>query len=479
MSTTGALLQSATLIQIFEQANFPDIIGGEIPIQSNIHYRSGAFSIISAPFRFSDNESVNQFSANSSVLDVIVWIGSGALFRSNSVGTILVENIAFVGIGTNILFDIDGTGSEQPFMVFRNCTFSNIRLGHINNTLIFINELTLINHKSPLFISNAPELNILNSRPSQSPVSSSSNLPAFSLLDGNFGMAQIKNNQPSLEDGESFLHIGKSATFDVLQIIGNPIVETPLSKFLKTGTTGTITSFSDAGGGLTEITSTSHGLITHEPITITGTTSYNGGFDITVTGTDTFTIDRVFVADDATGTWDSESANELTPNVVIKDNDNIPETPIEFVKLKPIADLPSEIGIGFIGIKLDGNLYYRDNLTADEHKILLQSPPIDLTINNGEITVPNSASLSVITDTESGTSTDNLDTINGGSPGNVIIISIKNSSRKITITNLTGNINTTVPVNQQLKNISDIMILRKAPNGDNRWDELTRSINDN
>jgi len=66
--------------------------------------------------------------------------------------------------------------------------------------------------------------------------------------------------------------------------------------------TGAITAFAD-GGGVTTVTSASHGLSDGDRVTIAGTTSYNGTFIISGVATNTFNIQRAFVANDATGTW--------------------------------------------------------------------------------------------------------------------------------------------------------------------------------
>ena len=71
---------------------------------------------------------------------------------------------------------------------------------------------------------------------------------------------------------------------------------------------GSITAFADAGGGLVTVTSATHGLSAGDRITIFGTTSYNGVFEIqTVPTANTYTIIDAFVSDDATGTWQFSS----------------------------------------------------------------------------------------------------------------------------------------------------------------------------
>ena len=66
---------------------------------------------------------------------------------------------------------------------------------------------------------------------------------------------------------------------------------------------GSITAFADAGAGMVTVTSSAHGLVEGDSVTISGTTSYNGTFTISNVATNTFDIRDTWVADDATGTW--------------------------------------------------------------------------------------------------------------------------------------------------------------------------------
>lgn len=71
-----------------------------------------------------------------------------------------------------------------------------------------------------------------------------------------------------------------------------------------TNLTKTITAFADSStspGVKTTVTSAAHGYSNGDLVHISGTTSYNGGFEISNITTNTFDITIVFVADDATG----------------------------------------------------------------------------------------------------------------------------------------------------------------------------------
>ena len=72
-----------------------------------------------------------------------------------------------------------------------------------------------------------------------------------------------------------------------------------------TNLTKTITAFADStvdSGTKTKVTSAAHGYSDGDMVHISGTTSYDGGFEISNVTTNTFDIVVVFVADDATGT---------------------------------------------------------------------------------------------------------------------------------------------------------------------------------
>ena len=62
-----------------------------------------------------------------------------------------------------------------------------------------------------------------------------------------------------------------------------------------------ITAFADAGSGNTTVTCGTHGLANSDIVTISGTTNYNGTYTIANVATNTFTIVKAFVANDATG----------------------------------------------------------------------------------------------------------------------------------------------------------------------------------
>lgn len=69
------------------------------------------------------------------------------------------------------------------------------------------------------------------------------------------------------------------------------------------GSAGATSAFADGTGGTVLVTSNGHGLSNGAIITIMGSTSYNGVFEISAVTTNTFKITDTWVADDGIATW--------------------------------------------------------------------------------------------------------------------------------------------------------------------------------
>lgn len=93
-----------------------------------------------------------------------------------------------------------------------------------------------------------------------------------------------------------------------------------------------------------------------------------------------------------------------------------------------------------------------------------------LTISGGEITITESFHR---IDTEGGAATDNLDTINGGSTGDLLILASIANARDPTLKDATGNLN--LAGDFTLSTIADTITLIKFSNG--WWYEISRSDN--
>ena len=109
-----------------------------------------------------------------------------------------------------------------------------------------------------------------------------------------------------------------------------------------------------------------------------------------------------------------------------------------------------------------------DTLTATEYNNLITfiksttpssgtigfGTPSELTISSGSVT--KTASFHTI-DTESDAATDDLDTISGGTTGDIIILKAADSARTVVVKNGTGNI--VLPSDFDLDNANDTIVL--------------------
>jgi len=112
-------------------------------------------------------------------------------------------------------------------------------------------------------------------------------------------------------------------------------------------------------------------------------------------------------------------------------------------------------------IDINGNLVCNNKLNLDGQT--------ELTISGGAITITSSFHT---VDTESNDATDDLDTINGGAEGDILILRSANNARDVTVKDATGNLK--LAGDFTLGEIADtIMLLYSGSN----WLELSRSNN--
>jgi hypothetical protein len=109
------------------------------------------------------------------------------------------------------------------------------------------------------------------------------------------------------------MYLNDNASAQVIETANTPIglrnftTGTVFGFTYDAGNTGAITAFADYSGtvaGTVLATCATHGLTTGDYITIRGTTSYNGLFQITKVDDNTFYFTDTWVADDATGDFD-------------------------------------------------------------------------------------------------------------------------------------------------------------------------------
>ncbi len=106
------------------------------------------------------------------------------------------------------------------------------------------------------------------------------------------------------------------------------------------------------------------------------------------------------------------------------------------------------------------NLSVGNRLTVVANSFLNLPTSGTLTIATGVITVTGSRHF---VDTQAAAATDDLDTINGGATGDILVLSSASSIRDVTVKNGTGNIN--IGVDFVLSSIADTITLIKMPSG--------------
>lgn len=118
------------------------------------------------------------------------------------------------------------------------------------------------------------------------------------------------------------------------------------------------------------------------------------------------------------------------------------------------------------------NMTWSSNAQVNNLKInnKLNTQPNTATISSGAITYTNTY---MVVDTEASASTDDLDTINGGSVGDILIIRQENDGRDITFKHAGGNINLTNGIEFSFVNTRDRLVLQYDGSF---WVELSRSL---
>jgi surface protein len=76
--------------------------------------------------------------------------------------------------------------------------------------------------------------------------------------------------------------------------------------------TQAITAFATLSGGTqTRVTSNGHGMVAGSRVNISGTTNYNGNYNVLAVATNTFDIAAAFVGNDATGTMEHRRSRNV------------------------------------------------------------------------------------------------------------------------------------------------------------------------
>ena len=366
-TTITVILTLGSTKFVQEQAHFPALSGGRVPLDADVAYIvSKKFTLTADGFDWPAGGNCAIFGTASTVT-TITLTGSGPLFRSTDTGVVFVSNVNIFGTGTQTILDIaDSSPAAGDAFAFDNLTLACFAaVGAISSVpTSAILQTQFINCGTGLTFTDTTALLILDRVNYANAVTS--NTPHFSfvgtfsristnivtgapqtgesLFDFDSGMtvdsASILDTTFSDANGGAFFEPGSLTQEDIRfdydggsgapesQIIGEM---TSFSNALETvisttdtyvpinfvtggvvtlqafranpGATGSITAFADAGGGLTTVTSAGHTLANGDTASISGTTSYNGVFVVSSATTNTYDIVTPFAADDATGTW--------------------------------------------------------------------------------------------------------------------------------------------------------------------------------
>ncbi len=315
MKTPNLLDSANATVHVKTLADFPAPVSSVITLEVNTTYIIEA--PIVTPFRFEiPDGSQNGFTTANRVANNLVYIGTDTFFTSaagSTSGRLDFFNITIASAGGGTIFDLDGHDME----LFKCIVTGFAKFGTIKNaTIVHIRLCNIAFIQKGMKFINVGLVNILQAA-------------IFNAVDTNESIISVlgANTAVSIVSSQ-IIRLANESTIYIDPLIGNngillqQIAGTIGSGSFKTGSTDSITQFADStvdAGVKTTVTSTTHGLIDDEIVNITGTTSYNGTFIISNVTLETFDIEVVFVADDATGTWDSNSIDGTDPRVTVVD----------------------------------------------------------------------------------------------------------------------------------------------------------------
>jgi len=298
----ASALAPTNYVTINSEADFTQS-GGKNLLENKV-YRFNGLLILTRPFDVSGITGVCFIVGRA----ILLYTGTGALFDGTFTGALEATDLGIVDTTGQTIFNCTGAGSGSPtnLMLIRRTTFidfadrgfvKDFGGGVLFETVQYSNCGLGAQFKDCGFL----KLDTLIAN------TSSTNTPQFSL-DGAFGDVLLTGSTLSMNAGESFLQISSNATFSKVNVRDVPFSLSDGGEFLATAKTGSITAYV-SNGSLTTVTSAAHGMTVEQVLTISGTTNYNATFDISNITTNTFDIDKVFVADDATGSFTTGDSN--------------------------------------------------------------------------------------------------------------------------------------------------------------------------
>jgi len=297
-------------IVILSESQFDTTATGEIFLRDGIGYKLGVNTlVVTRPIIL---DSIVSISSLRFEFNRIIYTGTGPLFRGSLSGSFIADNALIIGNASSSVWDIKGNGnSASNILVVDKSTYVGFGSVGVIDSIGAINY-NFIQHANDSLGLVFKDIGILGMNNSPINNINSSKSPRV-VLDGTFNSIKIAGSGLVIQNGESFLQLSKNINITGDVVIGGNQFSAGLGgEFLATDKTGSITVFSDNGSGGTTVKSLSHGLTIEQVAEITGTTSYNGVQQDIFSVTDsTFDINVTFVADDATGSFNTGNSNNF------------------------------------------------------------------------------------------------------------------------------------------------------------------------
>jgi len=306
----------------------PDI-SGERLMESGKHY------LISAP-AFSDSAAwlipVNGYVRISfaSPSAEVTYTGGGGFIRGTDFDRLEVINGNFFGDGTNDAFALTGTDANplQTQVFLGEALFSNFTTGFNAIDCKVVMDGTrlykILNHIKTqdcnLICKTVETYN-------ETPLAGSLHLN-YIVYDTTLKVSASLTSSCNFNSsaGETGLYISPIQG-DECRFVDGSVAIAGGDPFL-VGNTGSIQSFSNPGGGQTNVQSSGHGLLATDQIVITGGNDYNGSYFVdAVIDVNNFRILKNFVtADNASSVWREGSLLGNTKGLLVSNVDEIANT---------------------------------------------------------------------------------------------------------------------------------------------------------
>lgn len=333
-------------VHVKAMSDFPAAVGGIITLETDVRYVIDAALSTSDRFFISSGSS-NQITSSWGI-QPITYTGTGAFFSGDSITNLSLENMTLTSTSTLASFVDFANGAAGVYEFNRVNLVNWEKLGTFEST-----GTVLLN--STLHYNCAQGYNFLNVD------TADFNNVLFNDLDSglifengrviSLTSIAFKNTSDNgatfltIEDGSnveyvivtdsSFTTLSNEAAFDIdpnisseanVSLRGNFLLGT--GEFFKTGTTGAISAFYDAGGGkVTVECSAPHGLSNGQTLLIDETINYDGGYAISNASGLSFEITATFVTTEA-GVFDTGSLTGSNIRMSVKGNSGVQDSKI-------------------------------------------------------------------------------------------------------------------------------------------------------